>query len=149
MMIMSQIVIHRVFGMVLLLMVIKFNKVKHYIIQTSDTEDYITLGSVFHTVTAISAPECASLCASTSRCQSSMLMGQSCSLHTQSCMYSGERISSQLSSRYQIFYAGEIIVNTAWQDAGRQCTENCMHLVAIESDTEQQAITNLLMGQGN
>ena len=47
---MSPIVMHRVFGMVLLLTGIKFNNGKYHVIRKSGTEDYITLGSVFRTV---------------------------------------------------------------------------------------------------
>ena len=93
-MIMSSIVMHSLFGMVLLLTVINFNKGKYHVVRKSGTEDYIAQGSVFHTVTANSASECASLCASTSGCQSSMLIGQSCSLYTKSCTCPGERIST-------------------------------------------------------
>ena len=141
--------LYYIFGAIILVTHLYLNQAKYHVIRKSGTEDYITLGSVFRTVTANSASECASLCASTSGCQSSMLMGQSCSLYTQSCACPGERISNQLSSRYKIYHAADVTINTAWEDARRQCTDNCMHLVAIQSDTEQQAITSLLKGQGN
>ena len=128
--------------------VFHLSQAQYHVIRKSGTKDYITLGSVFRTVTVNSVSECASLCASTSGCQSSMLMGQSCSLHTQPCTCPGERISNNLTSRYKIFHAGEVIINTAWEDARTQCQENGMHLVAIESDIEQRAIAKMLATKG-
>ena len=142
-------VVHSLFGSILLLMLMKFKEGKYHVIQKSDTSDYSTLGSVFRTVTANSAAYCVSLCASIRACQSSMLMGQSCSLYTPPSTCTGEKISTEISSQYKIFYTADVIVNTAWEDARIQCMDNGMHLVAINTDIEQQAITNMLTTQGN
>ena len=127
----------------------QLSRAQYHVIQKSGTEDYITLGSVFRTVTANSASECASLCASTSGCQSSMLMGQSCSLYTLSCTCPGESISSHFSSQYKLFKLPHEISTTAWGDAWEECIRYGMHLLAIHTEAEQQAIEDMMAARGN
>ena len=130
-------------GMLYLLEGFSYAQGQYHVIRKSGTEDYITLGSVFRTVTVNSASECASLCASTSGCQSSMLMGQSCSLYTQSCTCPGEKISHQLSSHYKLFNQSLEASGTAVET----CAQHGMHLVAINSEIEQLAIKALVQSQ--
>ena len=121
---------------------------QHHVIRKAGTDGYINLGSVFHTATANSRSECASLCASTSGCQSSMLMGHICSLYTQSCKCPGEKISDQLKSSYMLFRTAAVAVTTAWQNAEMSCMRHNMHLVAINSDIEQQALADWIRAKG-
>ncbi len=140
--------IHLSFAAIVLFSTLHMSYTQHHVIRKAGTDDYINLGSVFHTATANSRSECASLCASTSGCQSSMLMGHICSLYTQSCKCPGEKISDQLKSRYMLFRTAAVAVTTAWQDAEMSCMRHNMHLVAINSDIEQQALADWIRAKG-
>ena len=120
---------------------------KSVIVKQQDSSKYYAMGNVLSQLAVISALDCAQSCASRDDCQGSMLQGNLCILYKKArCLCLLETTVSlgpDLPSRYHIAHSAEPM---GMQDARRVCKAQNMELLAINSQLEQDKVTQLIKG---
>ena len=116
--------------------------------QSTRTHDAWKFQTVVGQVVTASAAECTEHCFNTPGCGGSMLHGQMCILYkTAQCMCHNDTVvlSPDLPSRYKISHAG---AGQSWQQANGICQQQGMHLLAINSQLEQDRMVQMIQDYG-
>ena len=114
---------------------------KQVVIRDKSGQQHKTYKTLLESVTPITSKiECAELCYNKTECRGSMLYSTTCLLYRKAhcpCSSVSESISPDLPSRYKILKAD---VGETWQDMSDTCQQQGMHLLAVNSQAEQDAI---------